>query len=166
MNNRKSDRALYLAVVICAASAYALSQMGCAQLPPTGEPFPESLTAEIWLPESSPLYAAQKAWGLPARAVPEFRLVPGSEVASACGFPSYEYVMGCTTLEIDRVLVRWDMPAPDIESTKVHEMGHFLAHKLSHVSADLCAEGSHLMCLRGTDMFEPTPEDFDWAFSQ
>ncbi len=190
MSNRKGDRALCLALGICAASAYALTQMGCSAAGADGPPFqivdapssPSTATPDgFWFSEDSPLYAAQKAWGKAAPSEPLFQVLPEEEVNAACNNhdasippPSEEkrtITLGCTTfLETPvRILVTEGLNTPVTAATKLHELGHFLFGKLNHIQSVKCSvhntQSAYVMCAAGAPWSEPTPQDFDWALS-
>lgn len=173
-NNDASDRHLYAMMAVLILSTFALANMGCSaagQEDATGDPFRVG-KAEVWLAPTNPLYAAQKAWGLPAVAIPEVSFLANAAIAEECGIPlanPTDYVAGCTLFDDDRVLVNRDMDSVETTATLLHESGHYLARKNHHINSPLCVEDNnaspYTMCAYGSNSAELTQQDFDWALT-
>lgn len=172
-----TDRQIFTMLAVIIVSTFSLANMGCSaagQRDATGDPFVVSPAehTEVWLPVTSPLYAAQRAWGLPAVATPILRVVSEAAVEDACDLHydnTTAYAQGCTDFDTNEIFINNSMDFATTEATKVHELGHYLARKGEHIDSPLCVDSNalspYIMCAYGATLSEPTKEDFDWALN-
>lgn len=137
-------------------------------LPPTGE--------GIWFDEGSPLYEAQKAWGVAAKYEPAFQVRPEAEVSATCNNNDAArkdvITLGCTVFVESpvRILVKEGLDPVRMASIKLHEMGHFLFSNAQHIQSEKCApknsDSAFVMCTFGAMYSEPTEGDMQWALGE
>lgn len=123
----------------------------------------------IWFDSSSPFYAAQQAWGLPAPSEPELVVEYANLVQRDCHVNTGYTALGCLTQD-GRIIIQ-PLNAPTTRAVLLHEVGHLLVgpgHIDSNGPVDGCALGdgyksSFVMCTYGSLSDELTPRDRSWA---
>lgn len=149
----------------------ALAAVGCAGVSdaPTSTP-----VNTVWLDESSPLYEAQQAWGMPLPFAPTVVLDAGTgpEVAELCGFPGGN-AAACLMQGTETLLVAGDRP-DRVESALRHELGHIYLTGTGrvHIEDARCHDdsdsvyGEFVMCAYSRTDAELQPEDFDFVLGR
>ena len=120
---------------------------------------------QVWVPEGHPLHAAQQVWGLPLRVTPELHEeLPAAELPAVCDQPWKETVDGCARVPSGEIWIASDLPPERRAVARAHELGHLLGWlELSGQHLTGWCPGGHLMCPKGSESAEPTPEDFDFV---
>lgn len=159
-----------------------ISAIGCNAAGADGTPryaFVEATTLPptldgIWFDKSSPLYEAQKAWGVAAKYEPAFQVLPEAEVSTTCNNNDRKDVitLGCTVFveSPHRILVKDGLDPVRLAAIKLHELGHFLFNNPTHIQSDNCssknADSHYVMCTFGAIYSEPTEGDMNWALGE
>lgn len=128
------------------------------------------MTEQVWLDESSPLYEAQEAWGMPLPWAPEVVMDFGTreDLGVYCGHPGSSPT-GCGLGH--QVLFATGETPERLAVSKLHEMGHILAGaERGHIEdAEHCPDnrrGDFLMCTYSRLVAEPTDADFAFVLGQ
>jgi len=153
--------------------AAAILGLACgAPVEPNEAPAP---APSVWLDESSPLFAAQQAWGMPLPWEPEVVLDFGTreEIAVECGYPG-AHPSACTQPSMGRILFATGETPERLAAAKEHELGHILAgSEHGHIVDPVgCPEptggpgdrqGDYIMCTYGKVVPGLTDADFTFV---
>ncbi len=142
---------------------FALLAVACAA--------PAESSADVWLPEGHPLYAAQQAWGLPVAEGTHVEVLPVDAYLVRCaeleGAPCSPRSLEVVDHAGRAIVMRDDLTAEQAQFVKIHALGHLLRGENGHLECE--GPGQHVMCAHGrvnatNTAYVPELTDADFAF--